>query len=49
MRKEHRPSLPGYAEAFDLIDAVIRQLSQGTVTYPSKRGQVVHGAVAVQP
>lgn len=45
----HAPSLPGYAEAFDLIDAVIRQLSQGTVAYPAKRGQVVHGAVAVQP
>jgi hypothetical protein len=25
-------SLPGYAEAFDVLDAVIRQLSGGTVT-----------------
>ena len=46
----HRaPSLPGYAEAFDLIDAVIRQLSGDAVPYPTKRGPVVHGAVALQP
>ena len=46
----HRtPSLPGYAEAFDLIDAVIRQLSGDAVAYPTKQGPVVHGAVAVQP
>jgi hypothetical protein len=45
----HRtPSLPGYAEAFDLIDAVIRQLSGDAVQYPTKRGPVVHGAVAIQ-
>jgi hypothetical protein len=25
------PPLPGYAEAFDVIDGVIRQLSQNTV------------------
>ena len=43
------PSLPGYAEAFDLIDAVIRQLSEDAVRYQTKRGQVVHGTVAVQP
>lgn len=42
-------SLPGYAEAFDLIDAVIRQLSGEAVDYPTKRGPVVQGAVAVQP
>jgi hypothetical protein len=41
------PSLPGYAEAFDLLDAVIRQLSGGAVPYPAKRGPVVHGATAV--
>jgi hypothetical protein len=41
-------SLPGYAEAFDLIDAVIRQLSGDEVPYLTKRGPVVHGAVAVQ-
>jgi hypothetical protein len=38
---------PGYAEAFDLIDAVIRQLSADAVDYPTERGPVVHGAVAV--
>jgi hypothetical protein len=44
----HRtPPLPGYAEAFDLIDAVIRQLSGDAVPYPTKRGPVVHGAVTV--
>jgi hypothetical protein len=40
---------PGYAVAFDLIDAVIRQLSGDAVDYPTKRGTVVHGVVAVQP
>jgi hypothetical protein len=71
----HAPSLPGYAEAFDIIDAVIRQLSSDALR-PTKdtadqtedtvdqtedtadqtdtvdqtgRGQIVHGAVAVQP
>jgi hypothetical protein len=44
---DRTPSLPGYAEAFDLIDAVIRQLSGGAVDYPTERGPVVHGAVAV--
>jgi hypothetical protein len=44
----HRtPALPGYAAAFDLIDAVIRQLSGDAVPYPTKRGPVVHGAVPV--
>jgi hypothetical protein len=42
-------SLPGYGDAFDLIDAVIRQLSADAVPYPAKLGPVVHGAVAVQP
>jgi hypothetical protein len=40
---------PGYAEAFDLIDAVIRQLSGDAVDYPTTRGPVVSDAVAVQP
>jgi hypothetical protein len=40
---------PGYAAAFDLIDAVIRQLSADAVDYPTKRGTVVHGAVEVRP
>ncbi|MCW2934115.1 MAG: hypothetical protein JWM19_5077 [Actinomycetia bacterium] len=43
----HAPSMPGYAEAFDLLDAVIRQLSGDAVRYPTKRGQIVHGIVAV--
>ena len=46
----HRaPSLPGYAEAFDLLDAVIRQLSGDAVPYPAERGPVVHGAGPVRP
>jgi len=40
---------PGYAMAFDIIDAVIRQLSADAVDYPTKRGRVVHGVVDVQP
>jgi len=43
------PSLPGYAEAFDLIDAVIRQLSGDAVSYQAKSRPVVHGAAEVQP
>jgi len=44
------PALPpGYAAAFDLIDAVIRQLSGDAVDYPTTRGPVVRDAVAVQP
>jgi hypothetical protein len=43
------PSLPGYAEAFDLIDAVICQLSGDAVNYPAKPRPVVHGAAEVQP
>lgn len=37
------PSLPGYAEAFDVIDGVIRQLSGDTVTYPTSQPQIVRG------
>jgi hypothetical protein len=43
----HAPSMPGYAEAFDLLDAAIRQLSGDAVRYPTKRGQIVHGIAAV--
>ena len=44
----HRtPALPGYAEAFDLLDAVIRQLSGDSVRYPTERGPVVHDAATV--
>jgi hypothetical protein len=46
----HRTSsLPGYAEAFGLLDAVIRQLSGDDVQYPATRRPVVRGATAVQP
>ena len=41
---------PGYAGVFDLIDAVIWQLSGGDVLYPPKRqGLVVRGITAVLP
>ena len=45
---DHTSSLPGYAEAFDLIDAVIRQLSGDAVRYPTQRGRVVHDTATVQ-
>lgn len=46
----HRASsLPGYAQAFSLLDAVIRELSGDAVQYPAARRPVVRGAVAVQP
>jgi hypothetical protein len=48
INRDPAPQL-GYAVAFDLIDAVIRQLSGDAVDYPTKRGTVVHGVVAVQP
>jgi hypothetical protein len=35
------PSLPGYAEAFDLLDGVIRQLSGGRVPYPTSQPPIV--------
>jgi len=34
-------SLPGYAEAFDVLDGVIRQLSGGTVKYPTTQPPIV--------
>jgi hypothetical protein len=43
------PSLPGYAEAFDLIDAVIRQLSQDAVRYPTEQAQIVYDIAAGAP
>ena len=46
----HRtPSLPGYAEAFALIDALIRQLSGDAVPYPAAPRPLVRGATAIQP
>jgi hypothetical protein len=45
----HRaPSLPGYAEAFGLIDAVIQQMSGNVVPYPAAPRTVVHGAATVR-
>jgi hypothetical protein len=38
--------LPGYAEAFDVLDGVIRQLSGDSVPYPTKQGQIVTGITA---
>ena len=44
----HRaPKLPGYAEAFDVLDSVIRQLSGDRVQYPSKQAPIVSGVTAV--
>lgn len=34
--------LPGYAEAFDVLDGVVRQLSGDSVPYPTKQGPIVH-------
>jgi len=39
--------LPGYAEAFDLLDGVIRQLSGDSVTYPTKQPPIVHDIAGV--
>jgi hypothetical protein len=38
------PKLPGYAEAFDLLDAIVRQVSREAVTYPHKQSTIVHDA-----
>jgi hypothetical protein len=35
------PALPGYAEAFDVLDGVISQLSRGRVPYPSAQAPIV--------
>jgi hypothetical protein len=40
------PSLPGYAEAFDVLDGVIRQLSGGSVPYPSAQPPIVRDVSA---
>lgn len=41
------PSLPGYAEAFDLLDGIIRQLSGDAVPYPTKQPAIVQDVRAV--
>ncbi len=38
-------SLTGYAEAFDLLDAIIRQLSDNTLTYPTSQPTIVRDAM----
>lgn len=42
-------SLPGYAEAFDLLDAVVRQLSLDAVAYPASRAPIVSDAAEQRP
>jgi hypothetical protein len=39
--------LAGYAEAFDVLDGVIRQLSGDSVKYPTKQSQIVTDIAAV--
>jgi hypothetical protein len=36
--------LPGYAEAFQLLDAVCHQVSEGAVSYPDNQPEIVHDA-----
>jgi hypothetical protein len=38
-------SLPGYADAFDLLDGVIRQLSGERVPYPSSQPLIVRDVI----
>jgi hypothetical protein len=33
--------LPGYAEAFDILDGVVRQLTDNKVPYPTKQSPIV--------
>jgi hypothetical protein len=39
-------SLAGYAEAFDILDGLVRQLSGETVTYPTTQPLMVHDVIA---
>ncbi len=41
------PALPGYREAFDLLDGVIRQLSGDSVPYPSGQPLIVRNIFAI--
>jgi hypothetical protein len=46
----HKAStLPGYAEAFDILDAVVRQLSGDTVPYPTNQPAIVRDITPVPP
>jgi hypothetical protein len=40
--------LPGYAEAFDVLDGIIRQLSGDAVKYPTQQPPIVHHIEAVE-
>jgi hypothetical protein len=40
------PKLPGYAEAFDVLDGVIRQLSGDSVPYPTTQPTIVSGVTS---
>lgn len=40
-------SLAGYAEAFDILDAIVRQLSGDAVDYPTAQSAVVRDIAAV--
>jgi hypothetical protein len=41
------PSLPGYGEAFDVLDGIIRQLSGESVPYPSAQPLIVRNILAI--
>jgi len=41
------PSLAGYAEAFDVLDGVVRQLSGESVPYPTSQPAIVSDIAAV--
>ena len=40
-------TMPGYAEAFDLLDGIVRQLSGDAVPYPTTQPPIVHDVAAV--
>jgi hypothetical protein len=40
-------SLPGYGQAFDVLDGVVRQMSGDSVPYPTKQPTIVHDIEAV--
>jgi hypothetical protein len=45
--RHHAAQLPGYADALGLLDAVIRRLSQETVTYPTTQQPIVRSITPV--
>jgi hypothetical protein len=44
---EQAASLPGYAEAFDVLDGVVRELSGDAVPHPTEQPAIVHEVVTV--